>query len=45
VPAPQVEGRQVTTVEGLAAGGALTPLQDAFLDHEAVHCGFCTPAS
>jgi aerobic-type carbon monoxide dehydrogenase small subunit (CoxS/CutS family) len=43
VPAPQVEGRQVTTVEGLAAGGALTPLQDAFLDHEAVHCGFCTP--
>jgi carbon-monoxide dehydrogenase small subunit len=49
VPAPQVEGRQVTTVEGLAGGPglapgeALTPLQAAFLDHEAVHCGFCTP--
>jgi aerobic-type carbon monoxide dehydrogenase small subunit (CoxS/CutS family) len=49
VPAPQVEGRQVTTVEGLAPGdgltpgGALSPLQEAFLDHEAVHCGFCTP--
>lgn len=43
VPAPQVEGRQITTVEGLGAGATLTPLQEAFLDHEAVHCGFCTP--
>lgn len=41
--APQVEGRRITTVEGLAQGESLTPLQEAFLDHEAVHCGFCTP--
>jgi carbon-monoxide dehydrogenase small subunit len=43
VLAPQAEGRQITTVEGLAEGGALSPLQEAFLDHDAVHCGFCTP--
>lgn len=43
VLAPQIEGRTVTTVEGLANGEALTPLQEAFLDHDAVHCGFCTP--
>lgn len=43
VPAPQAEGRQITTVEGLAEGQTLTPLQEAFLDHEAVHCGYCTP--
>lgn len=41
--APQAEGRQITTVEGLAEGETLTPLQEAFLDHDAVHCGFCTP--
>jgi carbon-monoxide dehydrogenase small subunit len=41
--APQVEGRQITTVEGLAKGETLTPLQEAFLNHDAVHCGFCTP--
>jgi carbon-monoxide dehydrogenase small subunit len=39
----QVEGRQVTTVEGLAAGTTLHPLQQAFLDHGGVQCGFCTP--
>ena len=43
VLAPQVEGRQIMTVEGLADGDALSPLQEAFLDHDAVHCGFCTP--
>jgi len=43
VLAVQVEGRSVTTVEGLAGNSRLTPLQDAFLDHDAVHCGFCTP--
>ncbi len=43
VLAPQAEGREITTVEGLAAGKKLTPLQEAFLDHDAVHCGFCTP--
>jgi carbon-monoxide dehydrogenase small subunit len=39
----QAEGRQVTTVEGLAAGTTLHPLQQAFLDHGGVQCGFCTP--
>lgn len=43
VLAPQAEGRRITTVEGLAEGESLTPLQEAFLDHDAVHCGFCTP--
>jgi aerobic-type carbon monoxide dehydrogenase small subunit (CoxS/CutS family) len=39
----QADGRQVTTVEGLASGTALHPLQQAFLDQGAVQCGFCTP--
>jgi carbon-monoxide dehydrogenase small subunit len=43
VLAPQAEGREITTVEGLADGDTLGPLQEAFLDHDAVHCGFCTP--
>jgi carbon-monoxide dehydrogenase small subunit len=43
VLAPQIDGRQVLTVEGLAQTGKLHPLQESFLDHDAVHCGFCTP--
>ncbi len=43
VPAPQVHGRSVTTIEGLSRGGKLHPLQESFLDHDAAHCGFCTP--
>jgi len=43
VLAPQVEGRRVTTVEGLAEGETLSALQASFIEHEAVHCGFCTP--
>ena len=43
VLAPQIAGREVTTVEGLMAAGRLHPLQESFLDHDAVHCGFCTP--
>jgi aerobic-type carbon monoxide dehydrogenase small subunit (CoxS/CutS family) len=39
----QAEGREVTTVEGLARGGSLSPLQQAFLEHGGVQCGFCTP--
>jgi len=37
------EGARVTTVEGLAADGALHPLQQAFIDHDAFQCGYCTP--
>ena len=38
----QADGGEVTTVEGLAKGNELHPLQKAFLDHGAVQCGFCT---
>jgi carbon-monoxide dehydrogenase small subunit len=37
------ERRAVRTVEGLASGGTLSPLQQAFIDHAAFQCGFCTP--
>ncbi|VTR91620.1 xanthine dehydrogenase - iron-sulfur binding subunit : Periplasmic aromatic aldehyde oxidoreductase, iron-sulfur subunit YagT OS=Hyalangium minutum GN=DB31_7271 PE=4 SV=1: Fer2: Fer2_2 [Gemmata massiliana] len=37
------DGAEVTTVEGLAAGDALHPLQQAFVDHDAFQCGYCTP--
>ena len=43
VLAPQVAGREVVTVEGLAPLGTLRSLQESFLDHGAVQCGFCTP--
>ena len=43
VAAGQAEGRDVVTVEGLADGDALDPVQQAFLDAGAVQCGFCTP--
>jgi aerobic-type carbon monoxide dehydrogenase small subunit (CoxS/CutS family) len=39
----QAEGRSITTVEGLGADGGLSPLQQAFLEHGGVQCGFCTP--
>ena len=39
----QADGRAVTTVEGLASGPELHPLQRAFLQHGGVQCGFCTP--
>ena len=38
-----VGGRQVLTIEGLARGGKLHPLQQAFVDHGAFQCGYCTP--
>lgn len=43
VLAPQINGHAVMTVEGLMKDGVLSPLQQSFLDHDAVHCGFCTP--
>ena len=39
----QAEGREITTVEGLATGDELHPLQGAFLEEGGVQCGFCTP--
>ncbi len=41
--AVRVEGRAVTTIEGLASGDELHPMQAAFLHHDAYQCGYCTP--
>ena len=41
--AVQVDGAKITTIEGLAKGEKLHPIQQAFLDHHALQCGFCTP--
>jgi aerobic carbon-monoxide dehydrogenase small subunit len=41
--AVEMEGREITTVEGLAKDGVLDPLQQAFMEEAAVQCGFCTP--
>src|SRR5262245_21138042 len=43
VLAVQAEGASVTTIEGLANGGALHPLQEAFWEKHGLQCGFCTP--
>lgn len=43
VAAGQAEGRDVVTVEGLASGDALDPVQESFVEQGAVQCGFCTP--
>lgn len=41
--AAKVDGRQVTTIEGLAGSDELHPMQQAFVDHDALQCGYCTP--
>jgi aerobic carbon-monoxide dehydrogenase small subunit len=43
VLAVQADGREITTVEGLADADGLHPLQEAFREHHALQCGFCTP--
>lgn len=41
--AAKVDGREVTTIEGIADGEKLHPMQQAFIDHDALQCGYCTP--
>ncbi len=41
--AVQADGRKIRTVEGLADGDTLHPIQQAFIDHHGLQCGFCTP--
>jgi xanthine dehydrogenase YagT iron-sulfur-binding subunit len=41
--AASTTGRSVTTIEGLADGDRLHPMQQAFIDHDGLQCGFCTP--
>ncbi len=43
VLAVQADGRKIVTVEGLAQGGRLHPIQEAFLEEHGLQCGFCTP--
>lgn len=43
VPMRNAEGKSITTIEGLADGPRLHPLQQAFIDAGAIQCGFCTP--
>lgn len=41
--APELDGKRLDTVEGLAVGGNLTKLQEKFIEHAAIQCGYCTP--
>lgn len=43
VLAVQARGKSIVTVEGLAPQGELHPIQEAFIEHDAIQCGFCTP--
>jgi aerobic-type carbon monoxide dehydrogenase small subunit (CoxS/CutS family) len=42
-PLAKAKGKSILTIEGLAKGGRLHPLQQAFVDHDALQCGYCTP--
>lgn len=44
LPALEAEGKKVTTIEGIANGNELHPVQQAMVEHGAIQCGFCTPA-
>ena len=43
VPVKEINGKEVITIEGLGRNGQLHPLQKAFIEHDALQCGFCTP--
>ena len=43
MPIRNIQGKEIITIEGLAQGDKLHPLQQAFADHGALQCGFCTP--
>lgn len=42
-PVKDIKGKEVLTIEGLARNGKLHPIQEAFIKHDALQCGFCTP--
>lgn len=42
-PLEEAEGKNITTIEGMAKNGKLHPLQTAFMEHNALQCGYCTP--
>jgi aerobic-type carbon monoxide dehydrogenase small subunit (CoxS/CutS family) len=43
LPVADVAGKRVVTIEGLEKNGSLHPVQKAFIEHDALQCGFCTP--
>lgn len=43
VPALEAEGQEILTIEGLSEAGTLHPIQEAFVEHSGMQCGFCTP--
>ena len=43
LPIKEVKGKEIVTIEGLAVDGRLHPVQKAFIEHDALQCGFCTP--
>ncbi len=43
IPVGDISGKEIITIEGLAKNGKLSPVQKAFVDHDAMQCGYCTP--